>query len=54
MKSKNGVDVVEVSIFYKSVKMSGQTIQRKKIKNSSAFIPYHGFYNALGIFSQKI
>ena len=39
--SKNGVDLVEVSNFYKSEKTSNQTVRLKKI-NSSAFVPYCG------------
>ena len=42
MQSKNGVDLVEVSIFYKLEKTSSQTIWPLKIKNSSAFVFYHG------------
>ena len=33
VQSKYGVDFVEVSIFYKLEKTSGQTIRPKKIKN---------------------
>ena len=40
--SKMGVELVEVSIFYKSDKKCGQTICPKKIKKSSAFVPYYG------------
>ena len=39
---KNGVDYVEVNIFYKLEKTSGQTIWLKKIKTVEFFIPYHG------------
>ena len=39
VQSKNGVDLVEVSIFYyKSEKMSGQTVRPI---NSSVFLSYH-------------
>ena len=38
VQSKYGVDLVEVSIFCKSEKTSGQTIW----PNSSTFVPYHG------------
>ena len=41
VQSKNRVDLVEVSIFYKSEKMSSQTVRPKKI-NHSAYVPYHG------------
>ena len=59
---QNGVDLVEVSIFYKSEKTSGQTVLSDEDKNSNAFY-YHGclvfrlfysFYYVLGISSQKI
>ena len=32
VQSKNGVDLVEVRIFYKSEKMSSQIVQPKKMK----------------------
>ena len=32
VQSKNGVDLVEVSIYYKLMKTSGQTVWPKKIK----------------------
>ena len=32
VQSKNGIDLVELSIFYKSEKMSGQNVRPKKIK----------------------
>ena len=39
---KNGVDLVEVNIFNKTEKMSGQTVWPKKIKKGSTFVPCHG------------
>ena len=42
VQSNNGVDLVEVSIFYKLEKKSGQTVPPIKIKNSSAFAFHHG------------
>ena len=32
VQSNNGVDLVEVSIFYKSEKLSSQTVQPNKLK----------------------
>ena len=59
---KNSVDLVEVRIFYKSEKMSDQTVQPITIK-TVALLSFHGclifrhffcsFYNALGIPSPK-
>ena len=34
VQSKNGVDLVEVSIFYKSEKTSGQTVRPIEIKTA--------------------
>ena len=44
---KKGVDLVEVSIFYKSEKTSGQTARLIKI----AFLLYHGYYIVLKVWS---
>ena len=38
VQSKNGVDLVQVSIFYKSEKTSSQTVQPKKIKKTVALL----------------
>ena len=43
VQSKNRVDLVEVRIFYKSEKMSCQTVWPIKVKKRSTFVPYHGF-----------
>ena len=37
VQSKNGVDLVEVSAFYKSEKMSSQTVRPIKIKTAAPF-----------------
>ena len=47
VQAKNGVDLVEVSIFYKLEKKS-------IILSDQASNFYHDFYNALDIFSPKI
>ena len=41
VQSKNGVDLIEVSIFYKLEKMSGQTVRPIQIK-TVALLSYHG------------
>ena len=38
---KNAVDLVEVSIFSKLEKTSGQTVRPVKIKTASTFLSYH-------------
>ena len=59
VQSQNGVDLVDVNMFYKSEKTCGQTIWPMK-KNSSAFVSYHGrlvfrlFCYTLGISSSKM
>ena len=59
---QNGIDLVEVSIFYKLEKTSGQKCLADKDKYSSAFISYHSrivlelfcsIYYALDISSPK-
>ena len=54
MQSKNGVDLVEVSISYKSEKTSGQTVWPIKIKAVALFYLNMATYGEFGFSRQDL
>ena len=54
MQSNNGVDLVKVSIFYKSEKTSGQTVWPIKIKTVAFFYLIMATYGKFGFTRQDL